>query len=139
MTYKEWLSLHVKKHRTIMQKLSGLEKEEILEYFKYENMKKNEPNFCPLYAQNKKCHDMEELNCYLCACPHFRFCDEGIKEVEGKMLFSFCQIASKSGKFFESAEVIHQDCSCCTLPHTKNFILKVFERDLSKILSVSSL
>jgi hypothetical protein len=139
MTYTQWLSLHVKKHRAIIQKLDGLNEEEIIEYFEYENMKKNEPDFCPLYVQDKKCHDMEELNCYLCACPHFRFCDSGVKKVKGKTLFSFCKIDSKNGNFFESDEAIHQDCSYCTLPHTKKFIINFFDKDLSKIFSVSSL
>lgn len=139
MTYTQWLSLHVKKHKAIMQKLKNLSKKEVVEYFAYENMKKNEPDFCPLYAQNKKCHEMEELNCYLCACLHFRFCDEGVQKVEDKMLFSFCEIDSKNGKVFESEKAIHQDCSSCTLPHTKKFIFKVFDRDLEKILKKSSL
>lgn len=63
------------------EKLEGNTKQEIIEYFRFENMVKNEPDFCPLYKDNKKCHDMEDLNCYLCACPHFRFDDNGFKKI----------------------------------------------------------
>ena len=51
-------------------KLEDKTTDEVIEYFKFENMVKNEPDFCPLYKDNKKCHDMEDLNCYLCACPN---------------------------------------------------------------------
>ena len=67
-----------------MDTLTELSDEEVIAYFKFENMVKKEPDFCPLYKDNKKCHDMKELNCYLCACPNFRFDDEGFKKVEEK-------------------------------------------------------
>ena len=62
MGYESWLTAHTKKHSGIVGRLSGLDTDEILEYFLYENMIKNEPDFCPLYQKNKKCHDIEGLN-----------------------------------------------------------------------------
>lgn len=138
MTYSEWTTEHAMKHKKILEKLKDKSDDEVIEYFAYENMQKNEKDFCLLYKDNKKCHDMENLNCYLCACPHFRFDDNGFKKKNGKTIFSFCSIESKKGKFFESEEVIHQDCSDCVIPHKKNYIKKVFNRDWSLIMRESN-
>ena len=136
MSYQNWRKEHSKKHSLIIKKLSLLNDDEIIEYFRYENMQKNEPNFCPLYAKNTKCHDMENLNCYLCACPHFRFKDEvGFEEVSGKKLLSFCSINSKNGAIFETQDSIHQDCSNCKIPHKKKFIQKVFDREWNIVMN----
>ena len=54
MTYEEWFLNQAKLHKTIMNKLEDKSIDEMIEYFKYENMKKNEPDFCPLYKLNKK-------------------------------------------------------------------------------------
>ncbi|MBV5348753.1 hypothetical protein JZU61_03745, partial [bacterium] len=67
-----------------MEKLTDLSESEVIEYFRFENMVVNEPKFCLLYAENKKCHETEHLNCYWCACPHFRFNDKGFSTQEGK-------------------------------------------------------
>ncbi|MDB2405689.1 hypothetical protein N9W00_02010, partial [Arcobacteraceae bacterium] len=72
MSYLSWHEEHSQKHKEIIEKISHLSDEQIIEYFSFENMKVNEPDFCVLYKQNKQCHDMENLNCYLCACPNFR-------------------------------------------------------------------
>jgi Zn-finger protein len=134
MTYAKWVNEHANKHKKILEKLTHLSDEQIIEYFFYDNMIKNEPDFCLLYKDKKKCHDMENLNCYLCACPHFRFKDEGIEKFEDKTIFSVCSINSKDGKIFESENALHQDCSNCFIPHKKNFIKKVFDRDWAKIM-----
>lgn len=117
-----------------MKKLENLNDDEVIEYFEYDNMLQNEPDFCLLYAQKKKCHDIENLNCYLCACPHFRFDDAGIKKVGEKTLFSFCSIDSKKGAFFESENALHQDCSNCFIPHSREFTKKHFDRDWHNII-----
>ena len=128
MSYSSWFDEHALKHEAIVKRLkaSGLNKDEVIEYFDFENMKENEVTFCPLYADNKKCHDMEELNCYICACPNFRFKDEGIAKMEDKTQFSLCSIESKDGKQGVYGEAIHQDCSRCTVPHHKAYVQKVF-------------
>jgi hypothetical protein len=80
MSYIKWFDAHAKKHKVIVDKLVNLDytKEQIIDYFDFDNMVKEEPNFCPLYKDNKKCHDMDKLNCYMCACPNFRFNDNGL-------------------------------------------------------------
>ena len=97
-------------------------------------MVEKENDFCPLYAKNKKCHDMQELNCYLCACPNFRFNDEGIKKVDNKTQYSLCDIKSKDGRQGIYGEKIHQDCSKCTVPHSKEYVKKHFDYEWKKIM-----
>ena len=77
---------------------------------------------------------MENLNCYLCGCPNFRFNDDGFREINGKKLFSYCAINSKDGKRLETKNGYHQDCSNCQIPHQENFIKNSFDKDWSKIM-----
>ena len=129
MTYLEWFDLHAQKHRKIIDKLlmQNFTKEQIIEYFEFSNMQKLEKEFCFLYETQKKCHDIPYLNCYFCACPHFRFKDEGIEKIKEKTKYSFCAIDFKDATLGVYADSIHQDCSACTLPHTKKYIEKNFE------------
>jgi Zn-finger protein len=125
LTYQEWHADHAKKHQKIMQKLSYLSDDEIIAYFDFDNMVKNEPDFCPLYKDNQKCHPMEKLNCYLCACPYFR-----VGETK-----SYCDIDSENGGSMMAPDgYIHQDCSKCTVPHKEKFVKKIFSRDWHEIM-----
>jgi hypothetical protein len=127
MSYKSWFEEHAKKHTSLVDKLrvEGLNDEALLDYFEFENMALKEVDFCPLYVQKKKCHDMEYLNCFLCACPHFRFCDEGLHvKSDGVVIKSKCAINSRFASEFVYENVAHLDCSNCTIPHTKEFVKK---------------
>ncbi len=136
MSYAVWFEKHAIKHKAVVTKLlsQGYEKAEIVEYFDFENMCEKEKDFCPLYKEHKKCHDMQKLNCYLCACPNFRFKDEGIAKREEKTQYSMCDIASKDGKQGVYGDAIHQDCSNCSIPHHKSYIKKHFNLDWKKIM-----
>ena len=134
MTYMQWFEAHAKKHQAIMKTLTHLSDDEVIDYFIYENMQKKHPDFCPLYADNTKCHEMEKLNCYFCACNHFRFSDEGLNKEGNKIIYSNCDIDAKEGKRFESENAIHQDCSDCLIPHKRAVIQKYFLRDWRKIM-----
>jgi len=134
MSYSHWFYEHGEKHKAIMAKLTHLSPMEVVTYFRFDNMVKKEPDFCVLYKYNKKCHDMKELNCYLCACPNFRFNDEGFNVREGKTLYSACSINSKEGDRYISEDTIHQDCSKCSVPHHESYILKSFDRDWFEIM-----
>lgn len=138
MSYLKWFEEHARAHKKIVDKLllEGKNKEQIIEYFEFENMIKNEKEFCPLYAENKKCHDIEYLNCYLCACPNFRFKDEGIEMVEEKTKYSFCSIDSKEGRAGIYSDAIHQDCSKCSVPHLKQYVEQKFDTDWKNIMKV---
>jgi len=129
MSYKKWFQAQGDRHKEVVDRLisRGFDTKQIIEYFDFENMVKNEKEFCPLYAEPRKCHDYEKLNCYLCACPNFRFNDDGIDKVENKTLYSHCAIDSKDGKQFKNENSIHQDCSGCLVPHKHEYIKKNFD------------
>jgi len=131
MGYGSWFHRHAKRHKKIVDKLliREFDKNRIIDYFDYENMVKNEPRFCPLYKKNQKCHEMEHLNCYLCACPIFRFSDEGIVEKNGLMQMSGCATHRRQGKLIEAKGQLHQDCTHCTLPHERAYIEQVFDTE----------
>lgn len=135
MSYEEWFETHAAKHKKIVDKLvaNGFSEDEIINYFEYENMTKEEIDFCPLYKDNKKCHEMEKLNCYLCGCPNFRFDDEGLDEYNGMKILSKCDI--NNGSKLSRGGFIHQDCSKCTVPHHKAYVKKNFDLDWKKIMS----
>lgn len=141
MSYGKWFENHADKHKKIVEKLlsHGYTKEQIVDYFDFDNMAKEEPLFCPLYKENRKCHEMEDLNCYLCACPNFRFNDGGIAKKDDKTQYSFCAIESKDGKQSIYGDKIHQNCSKCTVPHHKEYIRKNFDLDWKKIMKESPL
>jgi len=134
MGYSAWFTTHGEKHAIIMQKLIKKSDAEVIAYFRFENMVKQEPTFCPLYKEHKKCHDIKELNCYLCACPNFRFNDKGLDKIEEKQLKSYCSIDSKDGAIFENEDSIHQDCTACTIPHHEAYISKYFKREWFEIM-----
>ena len=139
MTYTEWVQNHGKKHQAIMSRLAHLDDQEVIEYFRFENMLIHEPDFCPLYAQNKKCHNIETLNCYLCACPYFVFDDTGLSKENDKTIYSKCNINSKDGARFESENSIHQDCSGCLIPHDEQYAERVFSRDWARMMGYGKL
>ncbi|WP_345979842.1 hypothetical protein [Sulfurimonas sp. HSL3-2] len=137
MSYIDWYEKHAVKHKKIIDKLTaqGYGKEQIIEYFEYENMAKNEKEFCPLYERGDKCHDTDYLNCYFCACPHFRFKDDGVEKIGSKTKYSFCSIESKNGAEGVYGDAIHQDCSKCLVPHTKKYVTKNFDLSWKKVMS----
>ncbi len=126
MSYQSWFEAHSIKHTNIVNKLQTLSDVEIIEYFRYDNMVLKEPNFCPLYKDNKKCHDIEELNCYMCGCSNFRLTNTK----------SYCDIKSKDGSTITSKDGFeHQNCSKCHIPHQESFIKKYFNRDWKEMMS----
>ena len=136
MTYLGWFEDQAEMHENIMKKLiyQGYTKSQIIAYFEFDNMVKEEPDFCPLYAKNKKCHDLEYLSCYLCACPNFRFNDNGIEKQEDNTQYSFCDIDSKDGEQSLYGNKIHQNCSACSVPHNKEYVEKHFDKNWKKIM-----
>ena len=130
MTYQKWFDSHTKKHQNILKKLSNLSDDEVIEYFRFDNMQINEPDFCPLFKENKKCHNITNLNCYLCACPYFIFDDNGLEQREEQTIYSKCSINAKNGREFVSESAIHQDCSNCTIPHDERYVKRYFSCNL---------
>lgn len=128
MTYSEWFDAHAKKHAAIMKKLEGLDEYDKVQYFIFENMVENEPDFCELYATKTKCHEMYELNCYMCGCPHFRIHQSPLKHDDVE-IHSSCSISSKRGKRSYRGNEVHQDCTGCSIPHGEDYILSNFDID----------
>jgi hypothetical protein len=141
MSYKMWFEKHASKHDELIKKLRshGMSNEELIQYFLYENISLKEPNFCPLYALKQKCHDMENLNCFLCACPRFRFCDKGLHvRSNGVLVKSQCAIHSRFASEFVHENISHLDCSKCTIPHEKAFIKKHINKSWKETMSECS-
>ncbi len=136
MSYFEWFETHANKHHFVIEKLraKNYSPKEIIDYFVFENMVVCEPDFCLLYANKQKCHNKAYLNCFLCACPHFRFNDEGLRVEKGITCKSECSIQSKKSSWFIHDNVAHLDCSACIVPHTKAYITKHFDVDWKKIM-----
>lgn len=137
MSYDEWVELFATKHKAIVDKLllKGYDQDMIIDYFDYENMQKNETTFCPLYKDNKKCHNIDELNCYLCGCPNFRFNSNGLGSYGNYKIVSKCSINNGSTKGINGA--IHQDCSKCSVPHHKAYVRKHFNYNWREIMKNS--
>ena len=53
MTYEEWFIKQGNLHANVMKRLTDKSIDEVIEYFRFENMVKNEPDFCPLYKTTK--------------------------------------------------------------------------------------
>ena len=55
MSYSSWFDAHATKHKKIVDKLvaKGYDTQEIINYFDFDNMVKEEFDFCPLYKDNK--------------------------------------------------------------------------------------
>ncbi len=134
MTYLDWFEAHAAKHRALVDKLlkRGYCAEMIVEYFDFDNMVDAEPKFCPLYAQRRKCHEMERLNCYLCACPNFRFNDAGLRRQGAYLIKSECVL--NNGSTFGSGTVVHHDCSGCTVPHHAGYVREHFDTDWKAVM-----
>ena len=134
-SYSQWFDRHADKHRRLLEKLlaQGLNQDQIIAYFRFENMAENEKEFCELYKTNTKCHEMEDLNCYLCACPNFRF-TQNPQQKDGKFIHSYCSIDSADGALFEHDNNIHQDCSGCLVPHHESYIQKHFDLSWNNIM-----
>lgn len=137
MTYLSWFEAHSLKHAAVVSKLlsQGISRDAIIDYFEFDSMCDNEPHFCPLYATHTKCHEMEQLNCYLCACPHFRFDDAGLFEESGIINYSRCAINAPKGEVAIFGNSAHQDCSACTVPHQRSVIVSHFNTDWKQIMA----
>jgi hypothetical protein len=138
MTYQEWIEQHNLQMKVILSKLQeqGItDIPDIINYFKYENMRVTEPDFCPLYKDNIKCHNVDNLNCYYCACPHFVVNHN--PSTHGKVtIVSVCGINSRfKSEYYENPDEnnivnIHCDCSNCFIPHKPSYVKAALKHEL---------
>lgn len=127
MTYNEWITEHDKNLKNILVKLDGSSTDDIVNYFRYENMVINEPDFCPLYRAKTKCHNTDNLNCFYCGCPFFESSDDKPFEIrDSKKVMSRCVVNSRFAQDFIHEDIIQCDCSNCMIPHTDNIVKQHF-------------
>ena len=133
MTFAAWTKAHNKSVDLILEKLKGSTVDEIFNYFNYDNMVEAEPNFCPLYKDNIKCHNVNNLNCFLCSCPFFKYSDNmPIHYDMGIKVMSVCTINAKDASAFVSGREQQCDCSNCLIPHSEHFVKMHLESILRK-------
>lgn len=117
---KKWkLSFHEKVCKIIREN-NLTSPEEVVEFFMYENMKERYPDFCPLYKENKTCHEKlskDSFNCFFCACPHF--ISSLYNKTEKK--FGGCSLNSKNGLYNEYG---YWDCTKCYFVHHPRYALR---------------
>ncbi len=115
----KWYKDFIAKRNYIIEKYNLKTPEQIASFFIYKNLKEKEPNFCPLFPKNEKCHDMkeEDLNCFYCACPFYNY------EIwdEEKKIFGACLLSESEGIRNQYG---YWDCTNCTLSHTSEFVIK---------------
>ena len=114
---EEWQKEFDKKRRDLIKKYNLKTVKDVIEFFRYSNLRNREPDFCPLFKEGAKCHDLldNELICFFCACPYF---DYSLWDEENK-IYGRCIINSKYG--FRN-EYGYWDCSKCLLPHREKFV-----------------
>lgn len=126
MTYKDWNDNHLDKLTKVVESKKDFTLSETIDYFDYENMAINESEFCPLYREFTKCHQVNKLNCLLCSCPYFKYSDDEPFHIteDGNKVMSICTISSTKAKTFTFNNISHCDCSDCHIPHSKKHIDK---------------
>ena len=103
--------------------------DEIIEHTSYDIRSLEHPDRCSYYSSGEKCHDLEDLNCFLCACPNYQ---------SGK-LEGGCEINSNNGKWHHHKNLpkgFVWDCTDCQTNHgpeeVKHYIKENFD-ELKKI------
>jgi Zn-finger protein len=88
--------------------------DKLISEWNFEVRKKYHPKECTCYSQDKKCHNIKDLNCLFCLCPHYYLNVE-----EGG-----CKINSSKGKFIDTPNGKIWDCSDCYFLHKPENIKK---------------
>jgi len=114
----------------LTEKCIKLRAEIIVNEFDYEKRRKEHPHECPCNS-SEPCHNLEELNCFLCFCPWY----ESEKPEGG------CKVGNPLGRghYFErgghSTSDRIWDCSDCTYPHKKEtvrqYLIRLFSGKLN--------
>jgi len=103
--------------------------DEIVEHLSCDIRKLEYPGRCPYYASGKGCHDLEDLNCFLCACPNY----------ESERLEGGCKINSEGGKwhYHENLPLGRVwDCSDCEINHTSGEVREYIEKNFDELKKI---
>jgi len=99
--------------------------ENIIDEFDFDTRKISHPDVCSCYKSGNPCHNMPELNCFLCYCPEY-----DTNKPEGG-----CKLNSQDGKWLFSKKLPASkiwDCSGCLHPHKKETV-RAYLRKLFRI------
>ncbi len=114
---EQWREEHIRKVKKIIEE-NHLSREEVPEFFLYDNLRKRYSDFCPLFEKGELCHtgvDREKFCCLLCACP---FYDYTVWDDEAK-IYGACKIHSRHGRRNEYG---YWDCSGCSFAHDVEWV-----------------
>tara|TARA_Y100000310_G_C20640218_1_gene793489 strand:+ start:672 stop:1106 length:435 start_codon:yes stop_codon:yes gene_type:complete len=103
--------------------------DEIIKQTSFEVRSRNYSHECPYYVSNKKCHDLEDLNCFLCACPNYN----------SGSLIGGCEIESKSGKWHYHKNLPKGkvwDCFDCSVNHSSGEVRDYIEKNFDKLKEI---
>lgn len=84
----------------------------LIEEWDFERRKESNSEECICYKQDKKCHNIEDLNCLFCFCPYYN-----TQLAEGK-----CNITSPMARYIDNHDGKILDCGDCDLMHRKENI-----------------
>lgn len=99
----------------------------IIEHMSFKTRSKRNPDRCTLYLKGISCHpEIKELNCLLCACPHY----DTSKEEGG------CKVNNSRGKFYTSQKnpaIKVWDCSNCIAYHSPESVELFLEKNIEQL------
>lgn len=126
-----WHLGFVKRREEIVKKYKLKTPEEITNFFRRSNLQEKEPDFCPLFKNNGKCHDIpdDQLICYYCACPFY----DPFHYDKRKKEFGRCTINSKYG---HRNKYGYWNCSACTLPHNEKFVMRYLKGKTKEVIMI---
>ena len=132
---KKW---EVKRTQTILKKLKQenilitLENiPKIIHKTSFAVRSKEHLNECkPCYNSGNPCHEMKNLNCFLCNCPQYD--SDYISKENNRYVMGKCKISSKFGEY-TNGEVGIWDCKDCKAYHHPKAV-EVYIRNNLKLL-----
>ncbi len=137
---KKWHNNFESQKKIILNNLlkSYPTRQQILNYFRFSNMKHHHKDFCRMFQKDQVCHPIEEdsLYCYACNCPFYNL-NQSPYIQEDCIYIGSCDKESKKAQFIpykaisnEGNHILILDCSNCHIPHTLHTTKKQLDIDL---------
>jgi len=125
---KQWEQSHFRKIARELRDLNiPITRENIpaiIQATSFQERSKRNPNECPYYEKNHPCHNIENLNCLLCACPNY----------QSDSLEGGCKANSPQGKYHYHENLPKGkvgDCSDCQRNHTPQEVQTWLEENIN--------
>ena len=103
--------------------------DEIIEHTSFRKRSQRDKSECPYYEKEEPCHETEDLNCLLCACPNY--------ESEGEK--GGCKINSPKGKIHKHQNLPQGevwDCNGCSINHSPDEVRTWLEKNIDYLGSL---